>query len=471
MKRRFATPTLVVLLATLFGCGYVATAQEKIAPGFRVPTAMHKLQNGLVVVVSEDHSAPTFGVCVAYGIGFRLEPKGRTGFAHLFEHMMFEGTPVAPKGVFNQVIEGGGGNNNGDTRYDYTEYIEAVPISSLDQILWLEADRMKTLDFSEKNLENQRNVVEEEVRVNVLNSPYGFFYAIDLPMKAYDTYPNSHNFYGDFHDLDAANIADVKAFYEKYYAPNNAVLAVVGDVTPEEVFAKAEKYFGVIPRREVPPKPEVSEPTQTAERRQVQQDKHAKLPAFAIGYRMPERNSPDAIVAAVAGDLLNNGKASLLYQQLVKDDRDAVSVDGGVNWPLGSPFEYNGPTLMTTFIISPLGTKQEAVLGSVDKVIARLASNGPSPAELARVVTKMRSDIIDQLEAPIDRASALAHATLFDGTPDRVNRIPSEIAGVTPEQVKQFAKKYLVPANRTIIQRDPAPDSGSDGSKGSGASQ
>ena len=451
--------TLTISLSLALLLGTFCFAQQKAAPSFKVPTAMHKLKNGLVVVVSEDHSAPTFGVCVAYGIGFRLEPEGRTGFAHLFEHMMFEGTPVAPKGVFDQVIEGGGGNNNGDTRYDFTEYIETAPISSLDQILWLEADRMKTLDFSEKNLENQRNVVEEEVRVNVLNRPYGFFYAIDLPMKAYDTYPNAHNFYGDFHDLDAAKIGDVKAFYEKYYAPNNAVLAVVGDVNPNDVFAKVDKYFAAIPKRDVPPKPNVAEPPQKAQRTAAQQDKHAKLPAFAIGYRMPERNSPDAIVGAVVGDMLNNGRASLLYQQLVKEDKDAVSVNGGVNWPLGTPFEYNGPTLLTIFAVSPLGTKEDAVLGSVDKVVARLATNGPTPAELSRVVTKMRSDMIDNLEAPIDRASVLAHATLFDGNPDRVNRLPAELASVTPEQVKAFAKKYLVATNRTVIEREPAPAS------------
>jgi predicted Zn-dependent peptidase len=359
--------------------------------------------------------------------------------------------------VFDEVIEGGGGNNNGDTRYDFTEYIESAPISSLDQILWLEADRMKTLDFSEKNLENQRKVVEEEVRVNVLNSPYALFYAIDLPMKAYDTYPNNHNFYGDFTDLDAANIKDVQAFYEKYYAPNNAVIAIAGDVNPDEVLAKADKYFDAIPKRDVPPKPKVDEPPQKAERRGVEQDKHAKLPGFAIGYRMPERHSSDAIVAAVVGDLLNNGDASLLYQQLVKQDHTAVQVAGGLNWPLGTPFEFNGPTLMTSFVVSPPGTKMDAVVASMEKVFARLADKGPSQTELSRVITKMRSDMIDNLEAPIDRASALAHATLFDGNPDAVNRVPTEIASVTPEQVQQFVKKYLVPTNRTIIERDPAP--------------
>lgn len=215
---------------------FVVSALALAAPAgaqqWKAPTVMKKLSNGLTVVVSEDHSAPTFGLCVSYGIGFRLEPEGRTGFAHLFEHMMFEGTPTAPKGVFDRVIEGGGGFNNGDTRYDFTEYIESGPISGLEAVLWLEADRMKTLDFSPKNLENQRKVVEEEVRVNVLNSPYGLFFAIDLPGKAFDTYPNAHNFYGEFKDLDAARIEDVQRFYEQYYAPNNAVLAVVGDLNP-----------------------------------------------------------------------------------------------------------------------------------------------------------------------------------------------------------------------------------------------
>src|SRR5215469_5684227 len=208
------------------------------AQTWKVPVAMKTLPNGLKLVVSEDHSAPTFGLCVSYGIGFRLEPEGRTGFAHLFEHMMFEGTPNAPKGTLDKVIEGGGGNNNGDTRYDFTEYIETAPISALDPILWIEADRMKMLDFSPANLENQRKVVEEEVRVNVLNRPYGLFFAIDLPGKAFDTFPNAHNFYGDFKDLDAARIEDVQRFYEQYYAPNNAVLAIAGDVSVATVFEK-----------------------------------------------------------------------------------------------------------------------------------------------------------------------------------------------------------------------------------------
>ncbi len=439
---------LFVLLANAF-------AAVPLRADWQVPLASKKLANGLVIVVSEDHSAPTFGVCVSYGIGFRLEPEGRTGFAHLFEHMMFEGTPDAPKGVFDEVIEGGGGFNNGDTRYDFTEYIESAPVSALEPVLWLEADRMKTLDFSEANLENQRKVVEEEVRVNVLNQPYGSFYWLDLPQKAFNRFPNAHNFYGDFKDLDAATIQDVKSFYEHYYAPNNAVLAVAGDVKSEEVFAAAEKYFGGIPEREVPARPDVSEPPQTSERSFTEPDSLARVPALAIGYRMPPRNAPDAIVGAVVGELLHNGDASLLYQEMVKDKKVALSVYGGLNWPLGNPFEYNGPTLMTSFIVYPPNVTKEQVLGTYADTLKSLATHGPSASEMERIKAKMQSDWYAQLEIPIQRASVIAHATLFDGSPDRVNEIPAQIDRVTPEEVKAFAAKYLVDSNATIIDRVP----------------
>ncbi len=434
--------------------------------GWKVPAVTKKLKNGLVVVVSEEHSAPTFGLCISYRIGFRLEPEGRTGFAHLFEHMMFEGTPDAPKGTFDQVIESGGGWNNGDTRYDFTEYIETAPVSALDPVLWLEADRMKTLDFSPANLENQRKVVEEEVRVNVLNQPYGGFEWLDLPQKAFDKFPNAHNFYGDFRDLDGATIEDVRSFFEKYYAPNNAVLAVVGDVKPEEVFAKAEKYFDSAPARSVPPRPDVSERPQTAERRSAEYDKLARVPALAIGYRMPLRTSHDAVVGAVVGEILHNGQASRLYQALVKQKQVALEVSGGFNWPLGNPFEYDGPTLMTSFIMVPLSVEEGRVLAVFDEVVQGLAARGSPARELERIRAKMRSDWYSQLEIPVQRASVLAHATLLDGDPSRVNAIPDELTKVTSEEIMEFAAKYLVKTNRTIISR--VPESSSKKTSGSG---
>jgi len=448
------------LVAFILLLAPVAVAQQ-----WQPPTQTKKLANGLVVIVGEDHSAPTIGICVTYGIGFRLEPEGRTGFAHLFEHMMFEGTPVSPKGVFDQVAESGGGFINGDTRYDYTEYIESASTAALDPLLWLEADRMRTLDFSQKNLDNQRAVVEEEVRVNVMNQPYGLFYAIDLPGKAWDTYPNAHNFYGDFKDLDAANIQDVQSFYEQYYAPNNAVLAVVGDVKPDEVFQKAEKYFAAIPERKVPPKPNLIEKPQTAERRFTQEDKLATLPALGIGYRMPPKSPHESVVAAVTGELLHNGQASRLYQYLVKEKQVAVEVQGGVNWPLGTFLEYSGPTLMTSFIVYPANLKGSDVVTAYDTAIDALTRTGPKADELERIRNKMRSDWFDQLETPLGRASALAHAALLDGDPLRVYAVPDEINKVTPEEVRAFAAKYLVKTNRTIIDRVPAAKSDANGGK------
>ena len=451
------------LLTSIVLLGFAAAAQGQ---EWKAPTAMKKLSNGLTVVVSEDHSAPTFGLCLSYAIGFRLEPQGRTGFAHLFEHMMFEGTPDAPKGVFDRVIEGGGGFNNGDTRYDFTEYIESGPISTLDPVLWLEADRMKALDFSVKNLDNQRNVVEEEVRVNVLNQPYGFFFWLDLPQKAFDMYPNAHNFYGDFKDLDAAKIEDVKKFYEQYYTPNNAVLAIVGDVKTTEIFAKADKYFASIPSGPTPPRPDVNEPPQKGERRFTETDKLARVPAIAIGYHMPPRSSPDAIVGAVTAELLHNGQASILYQALVKEKQVAVSVEGGMNWPLGNAFEYNGPTLMTSFIVYPPTVREDQLLAAYDGVIAELARKGPSREQVERVAAKMRSDWYSELEIPVNRASALSHAVLFEGNFDSVYQIPDRVAKVTPEEVRSFVAKYLVPGSRTVINRVPAPADKPTGSNG-----
>jgi zinc protease len=432
------------------------------AQEYHPATTVKKLANGLTVVLSEEHSAPTFGLCISYGIGSRLEPEGRSGFAHLFEHMMFEGTPDAPKGIFDRVTESGGGFNNGQTANDFTQYFESAPISALDAMLWLEADRMKTLDFSTKNLDNQRNVVEEEVRVNVLNQPYGLFYAFDLPGKAFDKYPNAHNGYGEFKDLDAANISDVKQFYEKYYVPGNAVLALVGDFSTQDAFAKIEKYFGALPNQPAPQQPDVSEGLQTKERREQETDSLARVPALATGYRVPSAETHDALVGAIAGEILHNGQASRLYQALVKEKQVALSVSGGLNFNNYSPFEYKGPTLLGSFIVYPPGKTEEQVLAAYDEVVGELGKRAPSRGELDRVVSKMRSDWYGQLEIPVTRAQTISHFQLLQGSYERAYSIPDELAKVTPEEVRAFAAKYLVKSNRTVINRVPKVSAPSD---------
>ena len=436
---------------------------------WKVPIQERMLANGLRVVVSRDESAPVFGLCVTYGVGFRLEPEGSSGYAHLFEHMMFEGTPGAPKGVFDRVIENGGGSDNADTRFDFTEYFETAPVSALDPVLWLEADRMKGLDLSQKNLDNQREVVEEEIRTNFLNQPYGQFYWLDLPQKAFDKFPDSHNFLGDFSDLGRATPETIERFFREYYAPNNAVLSVVGDVAPEEVFVKVQQYFGRIPRRELRAQPGVSEAPQRIERRVTEYDKLAREPAIAVGYRMPPHNAPEAMAGAVAGQILHGGQASRLYQALVKDKHVAVSVYGGVNWPLGSPYEYSGPTLMTSFIVYPSNISEGQVLAVYNAAIRTLAAGGCSQSELDRVLTKMRSDWYGELESPEHRASFLGQVTLFDGAPEELNTVPAKISTVTPREIQEFVRKYLVPSNRTVINRVPVPREAQAGRKGKGA--
>ena len=433
-----------------------AAAAPKAA-GWHVPTSVKKLPNGLTVVVSEDRSSPTFGLCVVYRIGFRLEPKGRTGFAHLFEHLMFQGTPNAPKGTYDRVIESGGGINNGSTRYDYTNYIVSAPVSALEPVLWLEADRMKALDFSEKNLQNQKDVVKEEIRVNVQNRPYGLFFWTDVAAAAFAKWENAHDGYGSFADLDAATAADAKTFFESYYGPNNAVLAIVGDVSAEEAFAKVEKYFGAIPARTTPPKPDVDEKANTKERLVEQTDPLANVPAVALGWKLPSRGTPDDVPAAVLADLLAGGEASRLYQGLVKGKELLLGIEGGVDWPLGDPWSYDGPTLLTLFGLYKPDTTAKAVVAAIDEEVAKVARGEVTAAELERTKTKMVSDLYSRLEMPMERAVALSLAQLFTGDAASVNAIPGKLAAVTRADVARVASKYLVAPNRVVVDRRPAP--------------
>jgi predicted Zn-dependent peptidase len=433
-----------------------SAAPPPTAGGFKVPVAVKKLPNGLTVVVSEDHSAPTFGISTAFGVGFRLEPKGRTGFAHLFEHMMFEGTPIAPKGTLTRVVEGGGGVLNGSTRNDYTDYIASAPVSALDAILWLEADRMKALDFSEKNLKNQQEVVKEEIRVNVKNRPYGLFFWTDLVGKAYDKWENNHDGYGSFEDLDAANLKDVEAFYTGFYGPNNAVVAIVGDVTPAEVFAKVEKYFGPLPSRAVPPRTDVAEGMNSAERTLGETDPLARVPAVAVGYKVPMKIGKDYVALVVLGDVLLNGDASRLYQALVKGKELMTQVQGGVNFPFESPWRNSGPTLFSYFGLYKPGSDVKAVVDAAQAEIGKIASAGVPASELLRVKSKMRADYYGNIELPIDRADTLALAQLVLGDANAVNTIPADIESVTSADLQRVAAKYLTAANRTVVDRKPA---------------
>ena len=420
-----------------------------------LPVQTKTLANGLTVVVSEDHSSPTVGVSVVYHVGMRLEPRNRTGFAHLFEHLMFEGTPNAPEGVFDKVITGGGGRNNGSTRPDFTNYIETAPTSALESMLWLEADRMKTLDFKPETLKNQQDVVKEEIRVNVKNQPYGGFMWIDISQHAFQKWENNHDGYGSFQDLEGATLEDVRNFHRDYYGPNNAVLGIAGDVTPEQAFALAEKYFGGIARRPTPKGSDHTEGLNTAEKRVEQSDPLAQVPAIAAAWKMPDRGSKDQAPMAVLGDLLANGDASRFYQGLVKGREIALNVEP--LYGLTSPWEYDGPTLFTIFALYKPNGSADGLLKAMDEEIAKVANEGVDEATLKRVKTRMLADWYDGLEGFLDRADTLAKMQTLWGDARVVNQIPGWIDAVTAADVQRVARTYLIAANRTVIDRKPAP--------------
>ena len=419
----------------------------------QLPIQTYTLDNGLTLVVSEDHSTPTFALSIVYHVGFRLEPKGRTGFAHLFEHFMFEGSPTVPKGSFARIILGGGGELNGQTRPDYTEFTSRAPTSALKPVLWLEADRMRHLDFSDDNLSNQKEVVKEEIRVNVKNKPYGVFYWTDLNALAFDKWENAHDGYGSFVDLDQAGIDGAESFHHRYYAPNNAVIAISGDVDGEQVHALVDKYFGDIPRVELPPRADVSESLNDKERFKQEFDALISAPALTIGWKMPLPDSPDYYPLAVLSEVLLGGTAGLLHQKMVKQERTMLSIAGGMGWPLGNSLTYAGPSLLVLYGIYKPGSEARQNVDQIQSVIDNLAQHPIDEARLRAIQTKMVADFYTLLAPNLSRAQYLGTAQLLHGDAQELNRYPERVRQVTTADLQRVAGNYLSVANRSWIDR------------------
>ena len=451
--------SLPIAAAIALGWAMAPASAHAQAEQLRVPVTYDSLDNGLKIVLSEDHSAPTTTVAVYYNIGFRIEPRDRTGFAHLFEHMMFQGSQNLGKNEFIQLVQSNGGILNGSTRFDHTNYFQIVPAHTLETILWAEADRMKGLDITQENLTNQQGVVANEVKVNVLNQPYGGFPWLDLPQYANENWHNAHNFYGDLADLEAATLEDVRAFFTQYYAPNNAVLVVVGDFDAQQTMAWIRQYFGPIPAVELAPRPDITEPRQTEEKHAVKQDPLANRPALALGYHMPEKDTPDYYAMALIDQILAQGRDSRLYQALVQDRAMTSGVSAGANFALGNMFNINGPTLYTLSLLHDEGTAPAQIVAAVDSVITDLQERPVDPATLELALVKMRSWLYSNVESGIGRADLLAVFALFDDDPDRINRIEDELRKITPELIMRTAREYLRPTNRTVLRVEHRPAS------------
>lgn len=447
----------LVFTALLMVCVGVAGAAGRETE-FKVPVEYYKLPNGLRVVLSPDHTAPTVCVAVYYRIGFRIEPKDRTGFAHLFEHMMFQGSKNLGKMEFIQLVQKNGGVLNGSTRFDFTNYFEILPSNKLETALWAEADRMNGLDVTEANLTNQKGVVSNEVKVNVLNQPYGGFPWLDMPQYANTNWYNAHNFYGDLKDIDAAMLSDVQAFFKMYYAPNNAALVIVGDFEPSQAKQWVEKYFAAIPSSQLPPRADLTEPKQEKEKRETKPDPLIEKPALAFAYHMPERNTPEFYAMGLLDQMLVQGNDSLLYQELVRKRGLTAQVNGGINY-LGNMFDYGGPMLWMADLTYDPTTTPDTILQAVDTVMEPLRSKPVDAEILNRARVKLRSNLYDTMNqfSGFGLADLLASFALFDDDPGRVTTLEAQFAKVTPELILKTAQEYLRPTNRTVLVDQPKP--------------
>ena len=409
------------------------------APDLSYAVERATLANGLRVVVAPDTSSPVVAVAVYYDVGIRSEPEGRTGFAHLFEHLMFQGSASLGKTEHFTYVQGSGGTLNGSTHLDYTNYYELLPSSATELAMFLEADRMRSVALTEDNLANQVAVVQNEIRVNVLNRPYGGFPWILLPPVLYGTFANAHNGYGDFVDLEDATLADAQAFFDRYYAPGNAVLTVAGDVDADEVLRLAEEHFGDIAAREVPDRPSFAEPAPTGERREVHVDPLAPAPAVALGWRVPDpADLAGYLPYVVLAEVLTDGDASRLQDRMLMRDRTATSI-GGYLGVMGDPLDARDPTPFLLEVHHPVEVGADTVLATVDEELDRLATGGLQPGELERTVARMRARYLREVDPVLGRAEVMTVFEQQRGRAELVNEVPGLLAAVAPEAVQAAA--------------------------------
>lgn len=410
-----------------------------------------KLDNGLRVILSPDHTAPVVAVYVIYGIGARAEEEGRSGFAHLFEHMMFQGSKDAPKGMHFALIEGAGGWLNASTHLDFTDYFQVLPSNQLPVALWLEADRMRELNVTEENFITQREAVKEERRLRVDNQPYASAILDRWPTVAFQNPQNARSVIGTMEDLDAATLEDVQRFFDTYYVPNNAVLVIVGDIGMDETRKWVETYFGDIPAKLQPRPPDLREPPQTEPRLEEVRDPLAPLPALIVGYRAAPRRTMNYYAMGMLDIVLTGGESSRLYQGLVKGRESVVDFEADVGWPFADITTYRDPALYTMSIIYKPGFTAQQILEQVEEEIARIQKDGVTKEELERARNYFRSERYGGLQPAIARATLLGRYEIIDRAPDLVNIDFERFLAVTPKQIQAAAKKYLVPEARSAL--------------------
>jgi zinc protease len=448
MIAKWKAPALAIAVsAILLGAGTL----EAGGSGVKMPELklqQEKLANGLRVILAVDHSAPVYAIDICYNVGSRNERPGRTGFAHLFEHMMFQGSKNVGKGEHFILIFNNGGGMNGTTNVDRTTYFEELPKNQLDLGLYLEADRMRALNITQANLDNQRKTVQEERRQSYDNQPYAHA-QLDIDNLAYDNFAYKHSTIGSMSDLNAASIEDVSKFFHTYYAPNNAVLTLVGDFDPAEALAKIKKYFATIPEQPAPPKVDLTEEAHYGERSETIYDQLARLPEVDIAYHIPPGNTPGNYAMQELAAIMGEGDSSRLYQHLVKDKQLASSVQVYADSRIGTGQFYISANPRP-------GVKVEDLEKGIDDEIAEVLKSGVTPEELAKAKIELLRQFIDRRRSDLTTAVQIGNYAVYFNDPNLINTITDKRAAVTQADVDAAAKEYLVQDQRTVIVTLPA---------------
>ncbi len=420
-----------------------------------LPITEHRLANGLRVVLSEDHLTPVTAVCLWYDVGSRHEVKGRTGLAHLFEHLMFQGSANVSNNGHFELVQNAGGSLNGTTSFERTNYFETMPAHQLELALWLEADRMGSLlaALDDASMENQRDVVKNERRQRYDNVPYGTAFEKLTALSYPDGHPYHHTPIGSMADLDAATLEDARAFFRTYYAPNNAVLSIVGDLDPEQTIAWVEKYFGTIPAHDgkQPPRDGTLPEVIGAEIRElIEEDVPSR--ALMAAYRLPHDGTREADAADLALTILGSGESSRLYNRLVRHDRTAVTAGFGMLRLAGAP------SLGWLDAKTSGDATIEQIEAAVDEELARFAAEGPTPEELERAQAQIEREWLDRLTTVAGRADELCRFAVLFGDPKLVNSALDKVLDITAEEIKSVAAARLRPDNRAVLVYEPTTD-------------
>jgi zinc protease len=403
----------------------------------------YTLENGLRVVLNPDNSVPVVAVTVYYDVGSRNEPVGMTGFAHLFEHMMFQGSENVGKTEHFQYIMKAGGTMNGTTSSERTNYYETLPANQLPLALWLESDRMRTLAVTQANLDNQREAVKEEKRLRYDNQPYGGVFDL-LNEMVYKNFANSHSTIGSMEDLDDATVEDVQEFFRTYYAPNNAVMTISGAFEPSEAKRLVNQYFATIPSQPQPAPIDVTEPPEVAENYKKYEDKLAPFPAFLIGWKVPARRTPEFFALYMAGKLLYDGESSRLYQKLVKGEESVIQLFGFTD-------ERRGPSGVAIGAIPKPDRDLSKIRETIMTQIKDLAENGPSAEEMQKLRNQLINDSVRARQSSMLRAQQITEFALYDGEPEIINTELDELLAISGEQIRDAVAKYLNTENRALL--------------------